>query len=270
MLQPEPLRQKFPYQSAWVTPLSLSLLCVPNSTQRDREGGDSLCTAWPPLVVPPRGYCKSSRWLLAWHADGAGRDRRARCAVTPIPGPAGSVPARPQLFLSSTYSASIRKRCLPLRSRSWPQTLGRRSQSPTARSTLCKDFSLAYFLHQPGFFQLCEAETDVRPAPLPLPRGRWLQAPSAAPRLCSPREPGRVLDTKAECSDPSTAQARDTVVALRLCTLPSGRPSFLCRYQEDALPAWESGAPTRGVPPGQIQRRNTGAGHLPCCGVERG
>lgn len=204
MLQHEPLRQKFPYQSAWVTPLSLSLLCVPNSTQRDRGGGDSLCTAWPPLVVPPRGYCKSSRWLPAWHADRAGPDRRARCAVTPIPGPAGSVPARPQPRLSSTYSASIRKRCLPLRSRSWPQTLGHCSQSPTASSTLCKDFSLAYFPHQLAFFQLCEAGTDVRPALLPLPRGRCPEHPARLPGCVLPgnREESWIPRPSAQISPP--------------------------------------------------------------------
>lgn len=37
MLQPGPLRQKFPYQSAWVTPLFLSLCCTPNSTRQSGE-----------------------------------------------------------------------------------------------------------------------------------------------------------------------------------------------------------------------------------------
>lgn len=47
------------------------------------------------------------------------------------------------------------------------------------RSTWCKDFSFDFSTPpQPSFSQLCEAgRTDVKPAPLPLPRGRWPARP---------------------------------------------------------------------------------------------
>lgn len=130
---------------------SFSLLS-PKLHQVGRGGGDSLCTAWPPRALTPRGYYRSLRQFLAWRTNRAGGGRNARCAVTLIPswarGPGSQacwlVRARPHLRLPSTYFALIRRSCLPLRSRSWPQTLGRRSRSPTLVLHDAKTFPLHF------------------------------------------------------------------------------------------------------------------------------
>lgn len=234
MFQLEPLRQKFPYQ---VTPLSPSLHCAPNSARRVGEVVTVSASRGLPRPCLPGGGGAAGVLFPAQRLSGMGLGRGVQGARSPgsrSPGPAGCAqgpaPATSAQHLLCTDPEKLSLAFMAA-------DLGRRSRVPWLALHGAKTLLLHFPpLHTPPTLpvcsQLCEAGTDVQPAPLPLPRGRWPREPrepSRVPMLCSPGDTGRdlgaqVREPRSHHSTPGTLGALWPPCAFAPC--PPGNPHF--------------------------------------------